>query len=203
MPLHCTCGAELPENARFCHHCGKPQREEDSARAAPEPLAMVAEAARPAVNFGNPTALRVCLLCASFSALLNSIPVVNFGCCLWLLGAGFFSAFLYSRRMRLALSPSDGFRLGGITGLLGFVIGLAFTAVTLLLSRGGALRDALQQGFERMPAQDAVTRQVMEFFRTPVGMILVLGMYVVVGLIGSVSLSAAGGALGAKVMEKE
>ena len=203
MALHCTCGAELPENARFCHNCGKPQREEDSARATPEPVAVAAETAAPAINFGNPTALRVCLLCASFSALLNSIPVVNFGCCLWLLGAGFGSAVLYSRRMRLALSSGDGARLGGITGLLGFVIGLAFTAVTLLLSRGGALRDALQQTFERMPAQDQVTRQLIEFFRTPVGLILVLGIYVVLGLIGSAALSAAGGALGARVMEKE
>jgi predicted amidophosphoribosyltransferase len=28
MPEFCTCGAELPPDARFCHRCGKPQREE-------------------------------------------------------------------------------------------------------------------------------------------------------------------------------
>ena len=28
MPDFCTCGAELPPDARFCHRCGKPQREE-------------------------------------------------------------------------------------------------------------------------------------------------------------------------------
>ena len=30
--MRCTCGAALPEDARFCHKCGKPQYEEDIAR---------------------------------------------------------------------------------------------------------------------------------------------------------------------------
>ncbi len=27
MPDFCTCGAQLPPDALFCHKCGKPQRE--------------------------------------------------------------------------------------------------------------------------------------------------------------------------------
>ena len=25
VPEYCTCGAQLPPDARFCHKCGKPQ----------------------------------------------------------------------------------------------------------------------------------------------------------------------------------
>ena len=28
VPEYCTCGAKLPEDALFCHKCGKPQRED-------------------------------------------------------------------------------------------------------------------------------------------------------------------------------
>ena len=100
MALICSCGAELPDNARFCHHCGKPQREEDLSPA-PElavPAPAAAPDAGPGVNFGNPVALRVALLCGSLSALLNAIPFVSFGCCIWITGAGFLAAYLYARR---------------------------------------------------------------------------------------------------------
>jgi uncharacterized membrane protein (DUF485 family) len=211
MALYCTCGTELPDNARFCFHCGKPQREEDlspkveadeGARAAALSSAMAAAA--PPVNFSNPVAVRVALLCASLSALLNVIPFVSFGCCLWISGAGFLSAVLYSRRMGLMLSVNDGARLGWLTGLLSFVISLVLTALNLLLVRSaGGIREILSQSIERMPAQDEVARQVRDFLASPAGLSIFLVSYIVLGFLMMVSLAVAGGALGAKVMEKE
>src|SRR5262245_38576538 len=96
----CSCGAQLPDNARFCHSCGKPQRESDQLRETLPPAPAYAEQEGPAkptappINFGNPVAIRVALLCASLSALLNAVPVVGWGCCLWMAGAGFLAVFV-------------------------------------------------------------------------------------------------------------
>ncbi|MBI3695698.1 MAG: zinc ribbon domain-containing protein [Acidobacteria bacterium] len=209
MALICSCGAELPDHARFCLSCGKPQRENDfvGGMTAEEPVPPAPALAPPvlsSVSFSNPIAVRVALLCASLSALLNFIPLVSFGCCLWVSGAGFLASVLYIRRTGLMLSVGDGARLGGITGLLTFVIGLVLTAFTLLAARaGGGVREALRQSMERIPAQDAVTRQMVEFLTSSAGLAVVLLSYVVLGLLLIVSLATAGGALGAKVMEKD
>jgi len=207
MPEACSCGAELPDNARFCHRCGKPQREQDLP-AAPAPAsapAAIESAARPAIHFGNPVALRVALLCASLSALLNSIPFVSFGCCLWITGAGFLAVFLYSRRTGLLLSSREGVRLGWITGLLTFVLTILLTAVNFALARGaaGGFREAVRQSVEKMPARDAVTQQMIDFLLSPAGLVLFLLTFLVVEFVAMISLAIAGGAMGAKVMEKD
>ncbi len=209
MALICSCGAELPDRARFCLHCGKPQREGDfvagmTAEQAPPPAAEPALPVLPPVSFSNPIAMRVALLCASLSALLNFIPFVGFGCCLWVSGAGFLAAVLYIRRTGLMLSVGDGARLGGITGLLTFLMGLVLTVVTLLAARGGGgVREALRKSMESVPAKDEITRQMIEFLTSSTGLAVVLLSYVVLGFLVIVSLATAGGALGAKVMEKE
>src|SRR5689334_2027095 len=50
MADFCTCGAQLPEDARFCHRCGKPQRNETFAV---EPTPEIVEI--PAVASANPS----------------------------------------------------------------------------------------------------------------------------------------------------
>src|SRR5258708_21315931 len=66
MPDFCSCGAQLPEDARFCHKCGKPQREEIVVEPPPAPPAAAAPpapgdaAAWPrAPSFRHPLAWRV------------------------------------------------------------------------------------------------------------------------------------------------
>ena len=216
MALTCTCGAALPENARFCHQCGKPQREEDLGAGAEIPPApppsfppvALSGAPRPetlGLNFANPVALRVALLCGSISALLNAIPFVSLGCCVWITGSGFVAAYLYGRRTGLLVSTSQGARLGWMTGLLTFAISIVFTALNFALMRGAGsgIREAIRQQMEKMPAQDAATKQVIEFFLSPGGLAVFVLFYLVVGFLGMVSLAMAGGALGAKVMEKD
>ena len=210
MALRCSCGTELPDNARFCHSCGKPQRDEDLAERPSEgpltPVLQPVEAAAIAgIHFGNPVALRVALLCGSVSALLNAIPIVSFGCCVWITGAGFLATYLYGRRTGLLLRAREGARLGWMTGLLCFVISIVFTALNFALARaaGKDFREMLQQAMEKMPAQDPSARQVLEFFMSPAGLVVFLLTYLVMSFLAMVSLSIAGGAMGAKVMEKD
>ena len=211
MALICSCGTALPDNARFCHSCGRPQREEDLVERQPEgpltpvPQQPVEAAAEPGIHFGNPVAMRVALLCGSVSALLNAIPIVSFGCCLWIIGAGFLATYLYGRRTGLLLRVREGARLGWMTGLLCFVISIVFTALNFALARaaGTNFPDVMQQAIEKMPAQDASARQVLEFLMSPAGLVVFLLTYLVMSFLLMVSLSMAGGAMGAKVMEKD
>ena len=210
MALFCNCGAELPDQARFCHNCGKPQREQDLPVAEAQAFAPYASAAAPpAINFGNPIAVRVAVLCAGLSILLNLVlaainPLLRVGCCAWLLGAGFLSVFLYARRTGVMLSVADGARLGWITGLFSFVMEFAFTAIGVFLTRSsGAFRESLRQAIEKMPVQGEAAREAMEALTRPAALAVFLIAALFVEFLVTASLAIAGGALGAKVLEKE
>ncbi len=170
----------------------------------PELLPPLARPVSPPINFSNPVAVRVAVLCASMSALLNFLPFVSLGCCLWITGAGFFSAVLYGRRTGMLLSAGEGARLGWLTGLLTFVMTLVLTAVNFVVLRSGSgFREALRHSMERVSTQDQVTQRVLDFLSSPAGLTIFLLGYIVLGFIFIASLCVAGGALGAKVMEKE
>src|SRR5437764_1337050 len=122
MPDFCSCGAELPENARFCHRCGKPQYE-------PEPLPQeppaAAELVAPPVepitpSFHHPVAVRIGLFVGSIAALL--CLAFPFGFVIWLSAAGFGSVYLFRRRTGQSLTVRGGMRMGWIAGMLSFVI---------------------------------------------------------------------------------
>ena len=72
MPEFCTCGAQLPPDALFCHKCGKPQRDIVTPEIEPNtyPAAVEASVAPPPpaprlqplpLNFHNPIAVRIAL----------------------------------------------------------------------------------------------------------------------------------------------
>src|ERR1044071_8323555 len=66
VPEFCTCGARLPEDARFCHKCGKPQRDEplmvEEARPPPPFPRDVPVVLAPPIGFHNGPAVRIGLL---------------------------------------------------------------------------------------------------------------------------------------------
>src|SRR5258707_7098587 len=78
VPDVCTCGAQLPEDARFCHKCGKPQRDEphlvEPEPPPPMPIgiegAPQAPAAPPSIGFHNTTAVWIALRVALIMFLL-------------------------------------------------------------------------------------------------------------------------------------
>ncbi len=84
--MRCSCGAVLPEDARFCHKCGAPQYEEDIARINAVDEAAAAEAAPPlptppvapavlqySTRFPNGQAVRVSIRVAAFSLLAAAL----------------------------------------------------------------------------------------------------------------------------------
>jgi len=193
MPDFCTCGAQLPPDALFCHKCGKPQREIAALEPEPPPAPVFVPAPElqprqfPLPSFRNPIAVRIGLLLAVVATVLSFIPFLN-----WL-AAGFFAAFFYRRRTG-PLSVEGGMRMGWITGLLTFVLA-AVGALPAVLSN--QLASMYEQQMKTLPFQDpAAVQQISRFLASGPGIALLM----VTLFIFSTCLSMAGGALGAKLL---
>ena len=137
MPESCTCGAQLPPDALFCHKCGKPQRElvapefhtPEHAEFVVTPATVPLAADDLPMNFRNPVAMRIAFTAAILGALLSWVPVLNV--ILWL-GAGYFAVFFYRRRTGNLLNLGAGLRMGWITGVMMFaIVAVLFAASSL------------------------------------------------------------------------
>jgi hypothetical protein len=202
MPEICTCGAQLPPDALFCHKCGKPQREiqavEPEMRELPK-FAPVPPAGEPApeapraplpLNFRNPVAVRAAFLGAAVPALLSWVPVLNV--LLWV-GAGFTSAFLYRRRTGHGLNVSGGLRLGWITGVLLFaIVAIFFAGFIVLFNISGGM--AVFEAQFRNAADPRMLQALKMLQSGPDIAMLLSQLFVFITL-----LSMTGGMLGAKL----
>jgi hypothetical protein len=208
---YCTCGAELPPDARFCHKCGKPQREEPNFAPedfAPAPLAPpasvpAANIAAPEIGFHNSLAVRVGFLAGSLAFLVSSLPFHPLLRVLLLLAAGAFSVYLYGRRSGQRIEMRGGARMGWITGLFCFVIftvlfTVSLAALAFLLREGSMLAFYREQLTAMGMSQDQIQR-ALEIFQSPMQ---IVGMLVWL-FVTSTFIPALGGALGARLLRRD
>jgi hypothetical protein len=197
MPEMCTCGAQLPPDALFCHKCGKPQREivevepverrtEGPPPVAPAALAAPVASSAPA-SFQSRVAMNIGLKVAVGATLFFFLPYVN-----WL-GAGFFSVFLYRRRTGQRLNMESGVRIGWITGLQMFSIMALLLTGTLVMFHAVGGTAAFQTQFKN--ALDPKVMAAFESLQSASGVAeMLIQLFVFVNL-----LSMVGGAIGAKI----
>jgi len=215
MPEFCTCGAELPPDARFCHRCGKPQREEIVPETVARPPEVVAVAppgpdgahppsAPSSVNFHNRTAVRIGLLMAGIASLLSALPTMAaglVGLAIWWMTAGFLSVYIYRRRTGQFLTVDSGLRMGWITGLLGSTItSVVFTVSVVPLIRGGGLATLYQEQFHKMYGNDPNVQQALKMLENPSSLAMVVVFVLLFFFLIITFLCTAGGALGAKLV---
>ena len=215
---YCTCGVKLPPDARFCHKCGKPQYDEPLFQTAveePQPI-VVAEAAAAAgapvagkggISFHNSVAVRVGFMAAGIMTLLLAFPIPSFMAAIWQLvllpAGGFFSVYLYGRRTGEAISVRAGARMGWITGVFCFAIMTVFFTVSVIQI---ATNDGLPAFFREMVNQRGtpdLMNQFNEILSSPTGVATLLFGMLLVFFVMLTVLPIVGGALGAKVLEKE
>lgn len=208
MPDFCSCGAQLPEDARFCHKCGKPQREEIAVELPPAHGPAIAaapplEAWLGAPSFHHPVAVRVGLFVASIATFL--CLALPFGFVVWLPSAGFVSVYLFSRRTGQSLSVRNGARMGWIAGILSFlIITVLFTIIAVgLANRPGGLPGFFheQLSTKSIPSQDL--EKAIEMLANPVDQALAYLFVLLVWFMVISVFCTAGGAIGAKVLAKE
>lgn len=210
MPDRCTCGAQLPPDARFCHKCGKPQYDYPGiVEEAAEPEAPASSPVAPPapllaeISFHNRLAVRIGFLAALTAVLffLFPLPFPFLRLMIVFLAAGFLAVFLYTRRTGQMLSVRGGVRMGWITGIFCFtLISLLMTAAVVAISNKGGLANYLRSQF---PANDARSDTLAQALSDPAtlvgGMLFALLMLFVI----LTALPMIGGALGAKVLAKE
>jgi len=137
------------------------------------------------------------------AALLSSLPVLTFGCFIWLFVAGAWTVRMYQRRApALPLRPGMGLRIGALAGAFAFVI-TAIMSTVLFATEGDQLRKIMEEQINgRMaaapdPRSQEMMRQFIARLNTPEGLAtLFLWVLVVIAVI-FVVFSALGGAVGA------
>jgi len=134
-----------------------------------------------------------------------AIPLgASFG--LGMLAAGFLAVVFYRRRVpNASLRPGKGARLGVVSGALGFGMFAVVTSIQMVIFHSGdqlraQLLDALQQSASR--TSDPQAQQMLDYFRTPPGLVLMMIVGLIFMFIAFVLFSALGGALGAALLRR-
>jgi hypothetical protein len=204
----------MEEGIAFCPQCNAPQiRVAVQEMAVPPPVAEDHPQADSApypndaqsTSIDWPQAFSAVAWAGLIAALALMIPLGGF--ILATLAAGALSVLLYRRRRpNTNFTAGMGARLGALSGVMGFGIAAVLLAVsTLLFHTGGELRglllDALQQQAARNPTPEA--QQVVQFFKTPQGLAVILVAGLVMMFIAVLIFSSIGGALGASLLRRK
>lgn len=192
----------------------EPQQEPqvDGLAALRQPVAAEAEPPQPAppsrlleVNFHNPVAVRTGLLTALIASLTNSLPIPIPG---WLLlsqcGAGFLAVYLYGRRTGQPLSVLSGARMGWITGIFSFMIGIVFFTLSILvIMNQGGLAAFFRENMQGRMASSADLDRLVDAMQEPTGLAVVIVLMLVLLFVLFTVFPTLGGALGAKVLQRD
>jgi hypothetical protein len=182
-----------------------PATEEAEAEPTPQPALPVLQPLRfPAdIGFHNGLAVRIGFIAAMGAVMVSLFPIpfpwVRLPLAFVL--AGFLAVFLYSRRTGQTLSIRSGARMGWITGVFSFtLVTILFTVAAVAASSQGEFAKQFRSQF---PANDARADMAQQLLSNPAMIAGVVVLYLMLFFVVFTALPIIGGALGAKVLEKQ
>ena len=120
-----------------------------------------------------------------------------------LLAGGGGAAYLYSRKSRQALSMRNGLRMGWITGIFCFVIFLVTTTIKCIaVSLDKGLSQFFRDELSAYPSRTADMDQLIKLLQTTEGLGAFLIILIIVMFILFTLLPTIGGAIGAKISDR-
>jgi hypothetical protein len=158
------------------------------------------------VGFRNPAAVRVASGVGAICAMLIFVPFPPIVAMLWwtflLVTGGFLAAYFYYRRTKAPSTVRGGAAVGSMAGLFCFVIVFVlFTLNMAALSVGEGLQSSIQNTMAHGQNPE-VQRQITEWLSSPEGLGMLLVVIITSLFLMLTVLPAIGGALAAKVLEK-
>jgi MFS family permease len=144
------------------------------------------------------------LTAGAIAALVSLLPLgIVFGSPV----GGFLSVLLYRRRSwSMEPSPRMGFRLGALSGIFGYAIFLVLAAAQIALSHAqNEVRDSMIETIHRQQARnpDPQARQMLDYFLTPHGLlVMMIGGLVLMGIV-FVLVSGVGGSISAALLRRK
>jgi hypothetical protein len=213
------CQASIDESLPFCPHCGAPQirvaapddqsaaPSADSPSVTPAMWPGAAPAYRPnAVQWD--IAFKGAFVSGLVAAILSLLPVVGFGSCLWLLGTGAASVWLYQRRIPGAyVTPGIGMRIGAVSGVVAYAAYAVWEVLGFARNSSEVQRKLVEQMEKSVASSpDPQAREIMRQFignlNTPGGLATFFVLVLAIMAIVFVVFSAGGGALGASIFRR-
>lgn len=228
--MQCNCGAQLPDDARFCHKCGKPQYESDLVRMReeaepsqpPEPPPPAAppapsrfgrsRAALPGldhkkIDFANRRAILVSVIVALLTLFCFTAcsVLVPFAASLLMLPlfclSGFVAARLYIRQTGEVISTQSGARLGFMTALWAFLVVVIMCVLLAVLISSPELRSEI---IDKLTSQgNPATQQIVKMLNDPRRFILLMMGELLVNFCLFTFPSMLGGMLGVRFAAKK
>jgi hypothetical protein len=128
------CGANLPDESRFCLQCGTPVQLEPSTK---QNAAQELDFIQPALAGGM------------FLGFFSSLPLISAGnalCCMWVLLGGGIGVVLLTRQRPSGITYGDGAFVGVLSGLFGAIVGTVVQIPVQIIS--ARLFQSEQQRFE-------------------------------------------------------
>jgi hypothetical protein len=215
-PVCHRCGTALNSpDELFCPHCGAPQlRYEPTEEPAPS-VAATQTAGRNFDMYSSKGAILSALMVAVAVAIpFSLLSSIYDSISLWAVGAGIVAVVVYHRRVGTAPTGRQGWRIGGLAGVLTAAFSLALYSARLVIQRyamhsddaqllartvGQQVAAVMNQAGRSNPQTADVAAQYAHFWLSPDGSAAVALVGAAKFTFSLVLFAAAGGVIGARI----
>lgn len=162
------------------------------------------------IGFRNPIAVRTAFVVASLAlagsmlvALAGSVPLYLLAAIVLAPASGLVAVWMYGKRTGQQLSIRSGAKLGFITGVFGFVYSTVLnTLSTLSVASKTGIVEQYREQLDKQGLPPEAMDQIMKLLDSPAMVVTIILIGMAFSFLLGTMTAALGGALGAKVLDK-